>query len=328
MTMIKIAYFTTLPHYHGDENTSKIMRSVLFALVPALLMSVIFFGIDSFKITLMAVVCCMGLEYAIQKYLLKVPATVRDGSAAVTGMLLAFCLPVSSPVWMVAIGSLVSIGLAKLAFGGIGKNPFNPALVGALALALLFPGRMTAWTANITTADSFTGATPLGLLKVGLNSGKALSQVTGEMQLPGYFDLFWGNISGSLGEISSLAILIGGIYLLWKKIISWQIPVSIISSIVLVQGILWLLAPGRFMDPIFHLITGAVMLGAIFLATDPATSPANPHGQVVFGAGIGVITLLIRNFSPYPEGVGFAILFMNGVTPLINKKFPPLLVKE
>lgn len=311
------------PHIKGDDSIPKIMRGVIIALVPAMIMSTIFFGLNSIKIMLAAVISCLLFEYAIQKFLLKVPTTIRDGSAVITGILLAFNVPVGLPVWLVVLGSLVAIGIAKLSFGGLGQNPFNPALVGRVFLLISFPVQMTTWTANITVTDSFTGATPLGLLKEGLKSGKTLAQITSDSQIPGYFDMFWGDMSGSLGEISAIAILMGGIYLLWKKIITWHIPVAVLGSIFLFEGILWLFAPDRFMDPVFHLITGGAMLGAFFMATDLTTSPMTPYGKLLFGAGIGVITMCIRNFGAYPEGISFAILIMNGFTPLINAKIKP-----
>jgi electron transport complex protein RnfD len=311
------------PHTKGDETVPKIMRTVIVAMIPAMIMSILFFGMNSLKIMVVATLSCLFFEYFIQKYLLKIPTTVRDGSAIITGILLAFNLPSGLPVWMVIIGSLMAIGVAKLSFGGLGQNPFNPALVGRVFLLISFPVQMTTWTGNITVADSFTGATPLGLLKEGLRGGKTITQITSDSQLPGYFDMFWGNMSGSLGEISAIAILIGGIYLLWKKIITWHIPIAVLGSVFLFEGILWMMAPERFMDPVFHLITGGIMLGAFFMATDLTTSPMTPVGKLIFGIGIGVITICIRNFGAYPEGISFAILIMNGFTPLINAKIKP-----
>lgn len=311
------------PHTKGDDSIPKIMWGVIIALVPVIVMSAVFFGLHSLKIMVAAVLACLLFEYTIQKFILKVPTTVRDGSAIITGLLLAFNLPAGLPVWLVILGSLVAIGIAKLSFGGLGQNPFNPALVGRVFLLISFPVQMTTWTANITVTDTFTGATPLMLLKEGVKSGKSLATIAGDSQFPGYFDMFWGNMSGSLGEISAIAILLGGIYLLWKKIITWHIPVAVLGSIFIFEGILWLIAPGRFMDPVFHLITGGVMLGAIFMATDLTTSPMTPLGKIIFGVGIGVITMCIRNFGAYPEGISFAILIMNGFTPLINAKVKP-----
>lgn len=311
------------PHTKSDDTIPKIMRSVIVALIPVMVLSTIFFGLHSLRIMLAAVVSCVLFEYAIQKFILKVPTTVRDGSAVITGLLLAFNLPAGLPVGLIVLGSLVAIGIAKLSFGGLGQNPFNPALVGRVFLLISFPVQMTTWTANITAADTFTGATPLGLLKEGLKSGKSLASLAADTRIPGYLDMFWGNMSGSLGEISAVAIIVGGVYLLWKKIITWHIPAAVLGSIFIFEGILWLIAPDRFMDPVFHLITGGVMLGAFFMATDLTTSPMTPYGKIIFGVGIGVITMCIRNFGAYPEGISFAILIMNGFTPLINAKIKP-----
>ena len=321
--MTHIFTVSSSPHVKGEDTIPKIMRSVLIALIPAMIMSIIFFGLSSLKIMVAAVVSCLLFEYAIQKYLLKVPTTIRDGSAVITGILLAFNVPSGLPVWLVVLGSLVAIGIAKLSFGGLGQNPFNPALVGRVFLLISFPVQMTTWTANITVTDSFTGATPLGLLKEGLKNGKSLAEITSNNQIPSYFDMFWGDMSGSLGEISAIAILMGGLYLLWKKIITWHIPVAVLGSIFIFEGLLWIVAPGRFMDPVFHLIAGGAMLGAFFMATDLTTSPMTPLGKTIFGIGIGVITMCIRNFGAYPEGISFAILIMNGFTPLINAKIKP-----
>jgi Na+-translocating ferredoxin:NAD+ oxidoreductase subunit D len=322
--MFKITLPSPTPHYQGDESTSLIMKGVLYALMPALLMSVIFFGIDSLKVIFTAMISCILFEFIFQKYVLKSISNLQDGSAAVTGLLLAFCLPVTAPIWLILLGSLFSIGVAKIAFGGIGKNLFNPALAGRCFLLLLFPVQMTTWKGTVLTADTFTGATPLGLVSESVKSGKSLLLLTGNSQMPRYFDLFWGNVAGSLGEISALALLIGGGYLLWKKIITWHIPATIFTAFFVLEGVLWIIAPSRFADPVFHLMTGGMMLGALFMATDPTTSPVTPSGQIVFGFGIALLTLLIRNFGPYPEGIAIAILVMNGFTPLINKRMKPI----
>ena len=304
----------------GDDFKHKINKSFLLALVPMMLMSTIFFGLHSLKILVVAVITCLLFEYIFQKFVLKTPITLRDGSAVIIGVLLAFNLPAGLPVWLIVLGALVAIAITKISFIRPGVNPFNPVLLSWLFLRISFPVQMTTWSANITMADSFTGATPLGLVKEGLKSGKLMATIVADSRIPSYFDMFWGNMSGSLGEISVIAILLGGIYLLWKKIITWHIPVAVLGTLFIFEGLFWLLAPGSFMDPIFHLITGGVMLGAIFLATDPHTSPSSPTGKLLFGAGIGLITILIRNFTPLPEGVALAILVMNGFVPLINKK--------
>jgi len=288
--------------------------------MPAVLMSIIFFGVDSLKIISIAMISCILMEFLFQKYILKSPSSLQDGSAAVTGLLLAFCLPITVPIWLVLLGSIISIGVSKLTFGGIVKNHFNPALAGRCLLLLLFPVQMTTWSGTVLTADTFTGATPLGLVSESVKSGKSLLLLTGNSQIPDYFDLFWGNVAGSLGEISALALLLGGGYLLWKKIITWHTPATIFATFLVMEGVLWIIAPSRFADPLFHLLTGGMMLGALFMVTDPNTSPITPSGRIVYGFGIALLTLLIRNFGPYPEGIAIAILVMNGFIPLINKR--------
>ena len=319
--MNKLLTVSPSPHVKGDESIRKIMYGVVLAMLPAFAMSVMFFGWNSVKVTLIAVAASVFFEYVIQKYIMKVKPTVDDGSAIVTGILLAFNVPVGLPVWLIVLGALVAIGVGKMSFGGLGQNPFNPALVGRVFLLISFPVQMTTWTANKVAADGFSGATPLGLLKEGLKSGKTISEITA--QLPSHFDLFWGNMSGSLGEISAVALLLGGLYMLWKKIITWHTPIAVLGTVFIFEGILWLANPDRFMDPMFHLFTGGVMLGAIFMATDMVSSPMTHVGQLIFGVGIGIITVLIRNFGAYPEGISFAILIMNAFTPLINAYVKP-----
>lgn len=319
--MNKLLTVSPSPHVQGDESIRKIMYGVVLAMLPAFAMSVMFFGWNSVKVTLIAIAASVFFEYVIQKYIMKVKPTVDDGSAIVTGILLAFNVPVGLPVWLIVLGALVAIGVGKMSFGGLGQNPFNPALVGRVFLLISFPVQMTTWTANKVVADGFSGATPLGLLKEGLKNGETIPQITS--QLPSHFDLFWGNMSGSLGEISAVALLLGGVYMLWKKIISWHTPVAVLGTIFIFEGILWLANPERFMDPMFHLFTGGAMLGAIFMATDMVSSPMTHLGQLIFGIGIGIITVLIRNFGAYPEGISFAILIMNAFTPLINAYVKP-----
>lgn len=311
------------PHTRGEDTVPGIMRTVILAMMPSMIMAAIFFGYNSLKIMIISVLASVLTEYLVQRFLLKKPVSIRDGSAIVTGVLLAFNLPPGISPWLVILGAVVAIGIAKMSFGGLGQNPFNPALVGRVFLLISFPVQMTTWSANLTAVDTFTGATPLGLIKEGLRSGKSLAQLAENAQIPGYFDMFWGDMSGSLGEISAIAILLGGLYLLWKKVITWHIPAAVLGSMFLFEGLLWIIAPGRFMDPIFHLITGGAMLGAFFMATDLTTSPMTPKGKLIFGAGIGIITLCIRNFGAYPEGISFAILIMNGFTPLINATLKP-----
>jgi Na+-translocating ferredoxin:NAD+ oxidoreductase subunit D len=313
------------PHIQTDRSVRGIMFDVVIAMVPALLVSFWFFGLGAIKVTVVAVIACILFEWLITKYILKARSTISDGSAIVTGILLAFNLPSSLPVWMIVIGSLVAIGVAKMSFGGLGKNPFNPAIVGRIFLMISFPVDMTMWPKPIesrwflsfnnldkTVLDSITGPTPLGLLKGGKME-----------ELPGYVDLLLGNMGGSIGEISAIALLIGALYMLYRKVITWHIPVSYLGSVILFTGILWLVNPTIYVDPLFHLVTGGLMLGAFYMATDMVTSPMSGKGMLIYGIGCGVLTIVIRVFGAYPEGVSFAILIMNLFVPLINRSMKP-----
>ncbi len=313
------------PHVQTDESVSKIMYGVVFSLLPAMLVSFYFFGLAAILVTLTAVVSCMAVEFIIQKYLIKGPLTVFDGSAVITGILLAFNVPSSLPLWMVVVGSVVAIGMGKMTFGGLGKNPFNPALVGRVFLMISFPVEMTTWpkpTAFSTAlTDVISGPTPLAVMKEGLGKGEAVAEIMTE--IPGYADLLLGNMGGSIGEISAIALLLGGIYMLIRRIITWHIPLAYLGSVAVFAGVFWLIDPAYHPDPLFHLITGGLMLGALYMATDMVTSPMTPSGMLVFGVGCGILTMVIRMFGAYPEGVSFAILIMNAFVPLINKSFKP-----
>lgn len=303
------------PHIHGGDSVSKNMTGVIIALVPALLVGLYFFGLGALVVTLTAVASCVLFEYLIQKFMLKGSNTVMDGSAALTGLLLALNLPSNIPVWIVVIGSLVAIGIGKMSFGGLGNNPFNPALIGRVFLLISFPVEMTTWPRPVpfSTAylDAETAPTTLAMIKDHFG------------EIPSTLDLFLGNMGGSLGEISAVAILIGLVYLLVKKIITWHIPVSILATVFIFTGILNLANPELYASPVVHLFSGGLMLGAVFMATDYVTSPMNPRGMLVYGVGIGIITVVIRAFGAYPEGVSFAILIMNAFTPLINTYIKP-----
>lgn len=308
------------PHVHSDESTKKIMWRVNLALVPMLLTGTFFFGLNALFISLVSVACCCLFQWLIEKFILKVPTTVCDGSAVVTGLLLAFNVPATADmIWLVAIGALIAIGVGKMTFGGLGKNPFNPALVGRVFLLISFPVQMTTWPQVgkwfQVSPDALTGPTPLGLL----NEGGKIS----DLDLPSLTEMFLGHIGGSLGEVSAIAILIGAIYLLCRRIITWHIPVAFIGTAFIFSGILWLCNPEQFLDPVNTILTGGIMLGACFMATDMVTSPMAKSGQLIFGCGCGLLTIIIRNFGAYPEGVSFAILLMNAVTPLINKMCKP-----
>jgi len=320
------------PHVHSGDSVKKNMRGVIIALLPALAASLYYFGVGALVVTLTAVLACVFFEWAIQKYLLKKPTTIFDGSAALTGLLLAFNMPTYLPIWIIIIGSLVAIGIGKMSFGGLGNNPFNPALVGRVFLLISFPVQMTLWPKPIASRlnyfnispdvlDATTGATPLAAMKEGLANGETVSQLMDK--IPSMKDLFFGMSGGSAGEIAAGMLLIGLIYLLLKKIITWHIPVSVIGSIAIFTGILNLVNPDAYAGPLFHLLTGGVMLGAIFMATDYVSSPMTNKGMILYGIGIGVITVLIRVFGAYPEGVSFAILIMNGFVPLIDKYMKP-----
>ncbi|MCD7973591.1 MAG: RnfABCDGE type electron transport complex subunit D [Candidatus Azobacteroides sp.] len=311
------------PHIHGGDSISKKMYGVLIALIPAFLVSLYYFGIGALLITLASVGFCVIFEYLIQKYLMKGKPTIWDGSAIITGVLLAFNLPSNLPVWIVAIGALVSIGVGKMTFGGLGNNIFNPALVGRVFLLISFPAQMTVWPKPITTRwtffpavpadqiDALTGATPLSMIKN--HFGK----------VPDYMDMLLGNMGGSFGEVGAIALILGFIYLLYKKIIVWHIPVVTVLTVVIFTGIMHLVNPDTYAAPLVHVLSGGLLLGAIFMATDYVTSPMTKKGMVVYATGIGVITSVIRLFGAYPEGVSFAILIMNALTPLINTYFKP-----
>ncbi len=319
--MNKLLTISPSPHLHDGSSVKKIMYSVIIALAPALLWSFFVFGFPAVFVTLVSVASCVLFEWLIQKYILKVTPTINDGSAIVTGILLSMNLPATLPFWIVIIGALIAIGIAKMSFGGLGQNPFNPALVGRVFLLISFPVQMTTWPQNLRAADAISGATPLSLIKEGLKTGESVSEIM--KKLPDYGDLLLGNIGGSLGEISALLLLIGFAFLIIRKVITWHIPVSVIGSVFIFTGIMWLINPDKNIDPLYHILTGGVILGAIYMATDMITSPMSKTGQIVFGIGIGVITVCIRLWGAYPEGISFAILVMNAFTPLINNYIKP-----
>lgn len=313
------------PHIHGPDSVKKNMYGVVIALLPALAASIWFFGLGAIIVTLTAVASCVLFEWLIQKYLMKTTPSISDGSAAVTGLLLAFNLPTNIPLALIIIGSAVAIGIGKMSFGGLGNNPFNPALVGRVFLLISFPVQMTSWPVPVESRsqylDATTGATPLSVMKEGLASGASVPELMQEV--PSYLNLLIGNMGGSAGEMAGLALILGGIYLLWKKIITWHIPVSVIGSVVIFTSILHLADPTVNAGPLFHILTGGLLLGAFFMATDYVSSPMSSKGMLLYGTGIGVLTVLIRVFGAYPEGVSFAILIMNGFTPLINRYIKP-----
>ncbi len=313
------------PHVFGKMSVQRLMLDVVIALTPALLVSTIYFGISALLVTAVSVAACLFFEFFIQKFLLKTKPTITDGSALVTGILLAFNLPTNTPIFLIVLGALVAIGVSKMSFGGLGNNIFNPALVGRVFLLISFPVQMTSWPlpAFHQSADAVTGATPLGLLKEALQAGQSVSQIMASSKIPAYSDMLMGNMGGSLGEVAAFALILGGAYLLIRKVITWHIPVAVLASVALFTYLLHFGNPERFIGPAFHLLTGGVLLGAFFMATDYVTSPMSRSGMILFGVGIGVLTVLIRVFGAYPEGVSFAILIMNGFVPLINKYMKP-----
>ncbi|MBQ7389401.1 MAG: RnfABCDGE type electron transport complex subunit D [Paludibacteraceae bacterium] len=304
------------PHVHSGDSVAKNMVRVIVALLPAYAVALYSFGVGALVVSLTAMASCVLFEYLIQRFLLKGKCTINNYSALLTGLLLSFNLPSNLPWWIVVIGSAVAIGIGKMCFGGLGNNPFNPALVGRVFLLFSFPVQMTTWPRPLGWASSYldaeTMATPLSLIKGGkLN------------ELPDVLNMFLANTPGSLGEISALALLVGGIYLLATKVITWHIPVSILLTVAAFSAILYGIDPTVYPLPHVYLLSGGMMLGAIFMATDYVTSPMTHRGMLIYGFFIGIITMIIRVWGVYPEGMSFAILIMNAFTPIINKYVKP-----
>ena len=309
----------TAPHMHSPLSTQRLMRDVLIALAPALAVSAFVYGLDVLRVTAIAVASCVLVEYLIQKFLLKGETTVGNLSAVVTGVLLAFNLPANIAWWIVVIGAVVAIGVAKMTFGGLGRNPFNPALVGRVFLLIAYPAQMTSFPQPISSdyIDAYAGATPLAALKAHLVEAGDVNLV----------NMLAGVMPGSMGEIAAAALLVGGVYMLWRKVITWHIPVAVLGSMAAFAFVVALFQGGvsslLYELPAFHLLAGGAMLGAIFMATDYVTSPMTAKGMIIYGIGIGVITMIIRQWGAYPEGMSFAILLMTAVAPLINKYVKP-----
>ncbi|MBE6214007.1 MAG: RnfABCDGE type electron transport complex subunit D [Rikenellaceae bacterium] len=313
------------PHVHSPQSTQSLMRDVLVALIPALAVSTMVYGLDVLKVTAIAVISCILVEYLVQRFLLGGKATISNLSAVVTGVLLAFNLPSNIPWWIIVIGAVVAIGVGKMTFGGLGRNPFNPALVGRVFLLIAYPVQMTSFPQPTMNGyvDALSGATPLAAVKA------AAAKADGAISLANVdlLNMFSGAMPGSLGEIAAMALLVGGIYLLWRKVITWHIPVSILCTMAAFAFVVALAQGGDtallYELPAFHLVAGGAMLGAIFMATDYVTSPMTGKGMIIYGIGIGAITMIIRLWGAYPEGMSFAILLMNSVTPLIDKYVKP-----
>ena len=306
------------PHVHSPQSTQLLMRDVLIALLPALAVSAWVYGVDVLRVTAIAVVSCVLIEYLIQRFMIGGATTIQNLSAVLTGVLFAFNLPADIPWWIIVIGSVVAIGVAKMTFGGLGHNPFNPALVGRVFLLIAYPVQMTSFPKPVmgSYVDAFAGATPLAAVK-------SQAVAAGDVNL---LNLLGGVMPGSMGEIAAAALILGGIYMLWRRVITWHIPVAVLGSMAVFAFIVAAFTGGGellYALPAFHLLAGGAMLGAIFMATDYVTSPMTTKGMVIYGIGIGVITMIIRLWGAYPEGMSFAILLMNAVTPLINKYVKP-----
>lgn len=301
------------PHIHGGESSRRIMGDVVLALLPALAVSTYILGLRVLLITAVAVVSCVAFEYLINRLFLKRKSTIGDLSAVVTGVLLAFNLPVGIPWWIVIIGALVAIGIGKMTFGGLGCNPFNPALTGRIFLLIAYPVQMTDWTTGVP--DALSGSTLLADVKYNTS---LLADVD-------FLQMLGGHMNGSMGEIGALALILGGIYLLWRKVISWHIPVAVLGTMAIFAACVGLGMGGElvYQLPLFHILAGGALLGAIYMATDYSTSPMTHKGMIIYGVGIGLLTMIIRLWGAYPEGMSFAIFIMNAATPLINKYCRP-----
>ncbi len=303
------------PHAFAGDSTARIMWTVVAALAPATAWGIYAFGPRAAWVTALAVAGCAGFEAVFQRMRGR-PVTVSDGSAVLTGLLLALNLPAASPWWLVVLGAAVAMGLGKHVFGGLGQNPFNPALVARVVLLVSFPVQMTTWSApGSFLADGISGATPLGAAKTAVATAGVLGPA-------GHVDLWalaLGAHGGSIGEVSAIALILGAAVLLWRRIIPWDIPAAFIGATLLVTGAVWELHPDRVLDPLAQILTGGLLLGALFMATDMVTSPLTRKGRWIFGLGCGVITAAIRLWGGYPEGVSFAILLMNACVPLIDR---------
>lgn len=310
------------PHFRSKMTIESAMYGVILALLPGIAIGVYYFGPNALRVLFLSVVGCLFFEGLALKIRGRDLSPLLDGSAICTGLLLAMNVPSILPSWMVLMGAAVAIGLGKQVYGGLGYNPFNPALVARIFLLISYPVAMTSWPEPKPFSfylDAVTKATPLGDMKTTV----MMTGTIGESAKVGLIDPLIGNVGGSLGEISAIALLIGGIYLLVRKIITWHIPVSFLATVFLMTGVFWLINPERYASPSFHLVTGGLMLGAWFMATDYVTSPVSGKGMIIFGVGCGLITVFIRLFGGYPEGVAFAILLMNGATPIIDQYTRP-----
>lgn len=314
----KLLSVSASPHIRSDESIAKIMWTVVIALAPAALFGAWYFGTHAIMIILVSSLSAVLFEYLVQ-LIRKKPITISDGSAFLTGLLLAMCLPPTVPLYMPVVGSFIAIVVAKHSMGGLGYNIFNPAHIGRAALMVSWPVAMTTWTSMSGTVQAVSSATPLNILKQqGYQQLLAAFGGAGNM----YHALFLGTRNGCIGETSTILLLLGGLFLIYRKIIKWEIPVIMIGTV----GILtWIFGPsGLFTgDPLFHMMAGGLIIGAFFMATDMVTVPMTRKGQIIFALGAGMLTTLIRLKGGYPEGVCYSILLMNSVTPLIDRFTQP-----
>jgi electron transport complex protein RnfD len=309
------------PHFLDKDSVPRIMYTVVISLSPAVFASVYHFRFRALGIFLSCILACLATE-AIFLWLRRKPFfSLWDGSAVITGLLLAMTLPPSLSLELAVIGSIVAIAIGKQVFGGLGNNIFNPALVGRAFLQTAFPVAMTTWTPPVTLKiDIATFATPLGSLK--------FQNAVTEGTLAPIKNLLLGNVGGCLGETSAIALFLGGLYLLSRKVIDWRIPLGILLSLSIFTGIFWLSNPAKYASPLFHILGGGLMIGAFFMATDMVTSPITPLGSWIYALGIGLIVGLIRLFGGFPEGVMYSILFMNTFVPLLNRYTRPRILGE
>jgi electron transport complex protein RnfD len=314
---------TFSPHDRDPLTTDKVMLMVIIALIPSVLASVYYYGMYAVKGYVLTAVFCVLMEYGFDKVSGR-KTLIKDNSALLTGLLLAMNMPAGAPWWLMLAGSFVAIVVSKSVYGGLGQNPFNPALVGRVFLLIAWPAQMTAWIEPSTIRagimfDAVSSATPLGAMKADIISK---GHVVAENIAPVMSQII-GSVGGCLGGDSALLVLLGGLFMMYKRVISWHIPVSFIGTVFLLTGVYWLIFPDQTINPMLHVVSGGVMLGAFFMATDYVTSPMVKKGQLIFGFGCGLITVLIRLFGSYPEGVGFAILIMNAFVPLIDNYMRP-----
>lgn len=313
---------STAPHISSKQNIPSIMKDVCIALIPAALVAILFFGIGAMKVIVSTVCACVLFEFLVTKYLMKTKNTTQDYSAVITGLLLAYNLPSNMPIWMILVGSFVAIVVAKMAYGGLGKNLFNPALVGRVFLFISFPMAMTSWPVpewkDFFNVDATTAATTLNALKH-IDAKTSATSLIATDNLPDYWQMFVGYTGGCIGEVSALALLLGMVYMLYKKVITWHIPVYYLGSVFVIMGIYYIFTGNPKYDPITQILSGGLMLGAIFMATDYVTSPMSKKGKIIFAIGCGVLTVIIRLYGAYPEGVSFAILIMNAFVPIIDR---------